>query len=982
MLGEYMIRNYCLFLRQIETNMAAFHVHPHFGYLNSDVRLINKQDSRIVLKDTVDDKEYEVPASSSISVRLTAGKHVFVAADTESPSETVIVEDAIKLGGSKEKKTYIFEGTPWALMVMLDRTYFYNRETGEQYLEHGLVPQSVKYLTSDYLLFVSENDNSIFSLDTLSVEKVFSNSSFLYNNDHYAVFSTPDGIALYSLDSRGENTLTILTCDDYALDKVKKILYVHSGDKREIMIKSLSGADSKIVSYKLPDSFRCFVGTHSVVYGWTPLELDIMDLRSQNTFKLHKGNIPVTKINGKEIWENYAVLAFDDTKIQNMFTSYTVLTVYERTGRWLINRRTRYKLKNNGRNSSWSKYVFYASDTIKPYLESDQPFTVTKGKSFDCVETCPGKGILVFKDSVRPFEGRPIVSPDSYILIETKDLASGAILTDPLDPIFRHPSPGIEAEVLFTSTGLIKQISQSDSSKKKTVFQNLSRHQTYDCSVYEDLKQENFYRLSGDSGDFVHSLDGHVRKMPCSSNRLIAISEQCNYAIVRSEDGIKILSYNPAIKDWNGSLLGEMVIDESFYSKAVFCSDGETIIYQKQGAEYFIRQIGSEIETEFVPQGSVIKRNINGYIPYLDFDTHRRPVYVDPVSLTRIEAAAAGQFSFQSVDGSIKHIKHNLKKYKEKRTGRYVSEDEYKEYVAKYDYTITFSGIVNGQLSTYYDANDSRAEEVRQNRRVFYEDNQSWLDEVIKNSRSYGIRDAVYAKLAGASTSTYPDCLSVFLEMGSICDTLLFDTEYYVREEMQGENLDIKLPDRLYFLNYVAYSPDNKYILISGRFLMSSKYKGLALVYDVVHRQTLYESTSTKAVWSGAFSKHNTVAFYSSTPCTIASSNPADQLAYEEIKERSFLTFSPSGNYIAFSKQGYIPYISGSPRWGHQPSTNIYIAKSDSPQKELVHYCDHGESIARGLDNSSVASATFSKDDKKLMTVSNDGVVVIRNLHL
>ena len=42
----------------------------------------------------------------------------------------------------------------------------------------------------------------------------------------------------------------------------------------------------------------------------------------------------------------------------------------------------------------------------------------------------------------------------------------------------------------------------------------------------------------------------------------------------------------------------------------------------------------------------------------------------------------------------------------------------------------------------------------------------------------------------------------------------------------------------------------------------------------------------------------------------------------------------------------------------------------------------HGDEIENSGANTSVASATFSVDDKKLMTVSKDGVVVVRNLHL
>ena len=140
------------------------------------------------------------------------------------------------------------------------------------------------------------------------------------------------------------------------------------------------------------------------------------------------------------------------------------------------------------------------------------------------------------------------------------------------------------------------------------------------------------------------------------------------------------------------------------------------------------------------------------------------------------------------------------------------------------------------------------------------------------------------------------------------------------------------------------------------------------------------------AVWLGVFSKNGMVAYYDSVPNTYISDS--NMKSFQTIHNRSFLTFSPTGKYIALSRQGYIPYDPNNPHWGHQPSRDVYIARSDSPCKELAHYCDHGDSI-EGLselhanrDNHFVASATFSKDEKKIMTVSDDGVVVIRNLHL
>lgn len=949
--------------------MALFQVHPHFGYLNSDVKLINDSGSLICVKDTTEGIMYEIPASSNISIRLTAGEHCFIADEVENHQEIVFVEDAIKLGGSREKKTFIFEGTPWTLMVMLDRTYFFNRNTNKQYIEHGLAPDMIKFLTPDYLLFVSEKDNSIFSLDNLSVVKTIGDSILLYSNIHYAVFSSGDDIILFSLDHNEEKVCTI-KCNDYMVDKANEMLYYHIEDKGEVVCRQLqyplSLAKQSII--KIAESFRCFIGSHSAVYGTSPQKLNIINLVSREVSILYEGMNPVTTINNKTVWKNSTLDFIQECKIKDAFTSSVDLMVFECGRHWLFTKKDKYTIINRGSISSKVRYTLSLTHNEKKYLESDQPIIIIEGTTFICAKTNMNKGVLVSDEQIQEFEGIPIFSPNGYLLISKAIEDKSKVFIDPLRPQFSYKYTGYEAENLYQKTGLIKRGSNptTKGNEIKYNYEDVETKKCFNNMFYESLNIVGFYRLSGYTGDFVHSQDGIVRTMPSTKDRLIAISEQCNYAVTRSEDGITLLKYDVESEEWKYSALKKMNIDESFYCKAVFCSDGENIIYQKKGKEFFFRQIGSEEETQFEPQGSVIKRTINGYIPYINFDTHRNPVYVDPVSLTRIEAAAADQFTFQSIDGTIKHLSYNLEKYRDKRTQKYVTKKFYDDFVSKYDYT-SHCGYVNGIWSCSYDKTDPHAKEVINNRTKYYYTNRFWLDEVLKS---------VCYRTRGAQ-----NLINEFIEMDSVCDTLFFEKEFYVREEMNGEFIDIPLPNRLLFLNYVSYSHDNKYIIISGRFPMNSFKKGLALVYDVTARKIIYEQTNTMAVWLGAFSKQGMAAYYDSTPCSFVAQDVNSEHAFHEIKNRSFLTFSPSGKFIALSRQGYIPYGSGAPHWGHQPSKDVYIAKSDSPMNEIAHYCDHGDEIEGVRTGSSVASATFSKDDKKLMTVSRDGVVVIRNLH-
>ena len=95
------------------------------------------------------------------------------------------------------------------------------------------------------------------------------------------------------------------------------------------------------------------------------------------------------------------------------------------------------------------------------------------------------------------------------------------------------------------------------------------------------------------------------------------------------------------------------------------------------------------------------------------------------------------------------------------------------------------------------------------------------------------------------------------------------------------------------------------------------------------------------------------------------------------------LAVSRTGKYFAMSDKGYISYTSNHSIWGHLKSTNIFVRNIDNSTQELS-YSDHGADIA-GIFSSSeknVTCAAFSPDEKKLFSISDDGVIIIRNLHL
>ena len=131
------------------------------------------------------------------------------------------------------------------------------------------------------------------------------------------------------------------------------------------------------------------------------------------------------------------------------------------------------------------------------------------------------------------------------------------------------------------------------------------------------------------------------------------------------------------------------------------------------------------------------------------------------------------------------------------------------------------------------------------------------------------------------------------------------------------------------------------------------------------------------------FNKSGDVAYYDScaNAYLLKSENKYDKI--EQIQGKSLLCFSPSGKYIAFSDQNYIPYSPDNDNWGHQPSGNVFIHSVNNVTDCIQNFNDFASGIDGVADRAkTVASAAFSSDEKRFLAVGADGVIVIRNLYL
>ena len=361
-------------------------------------------------------------------------------------------------------------------------------------------------------------------------------------------------------------------------------------------------------------------------------------------------------------------------------------------------------------------------------------------------------------------------------------------------------------------------------------------------------------------------------------------------------------------------------------------------------------------------------RHINGIRPYFNRNQYRQVKFINPLSGMEIDTDAIAQYNFVSPDGNL-YADSRLEEYIEYYNlieERELTKEEYLALISYYCYDSHNQEC--DQEETKY---DKRMAFCQQHLEFFKNrlrlkgwrerSDEEWLDCLTSEKGVY--RHSV-------------DFLQLFIDLRGIA---------LIRRTSDNTIANkIKLGSPLWFLNYVAFSHDSRYVAIAGRYPNNTGHGGLLLVYDLVEDEEVYKQTNGYAVWLSAFTKHGHFAAYSSEPTSYFRVVPKENDSVRKIDHFSFLTFSPDGRYVALSKQGYVAWNNGlNPNWGHQPSCLVSVRKTYSANEKIVEYEDLSDEGIEGTGKAkSVSSVSFSKDNSKLMMVGRDGVVIIRNTHL
>ncbi|MCQ2051465.1 MAG: hypothetical protein MJY74_04590 [Bacteroidaceae bacterium] len=999
-----------------------FEIHPHNGYLNTDFIISNDSQESVMILDEhlgIIHPLVNLRAGEKVQKKLAAGKHKLFTEGRSIHEELVTVQDAIKLGGGRGTGAYTSTISPWVLIKMTDRMYFHNNETGAEYVEINLVPDEVQYLSKDYLLFHSKRSGySVYSIPASCII-MSSDEQPVFCNDVCSILkSSTNEVAFFNIICY-DGRLLKFNVEDCKINSEAEELYCIGINKIQIFSLATLSQVGEIMS-SLPVVTVIDQGFYigrNPKYVSSPFS--IFDLHCGKNEKV--GEIPIfgdlIKIGcaelipkeefeqANEVYNNLcnSISASSRSLLSFHFKEVTQFNCIKGELFYRINE---CELTGNGIRET-SSYICKANSGDK--IAIDKSSTVHEFGSMLCVDNYSKKKFISSEGTLLDFgettlikAGREIVMETSFSDGSNKIVSeNGAILFSGAYESTVKLMGSYQDSNILAEYGFISIKGVSGHYTLLNLFDNSIK-----CSDIISYYKCGGRLLMQDASRIIYALtrEGKIKELPKELNNyniVLSISDDADCIIAGQKDRFgNVLAIDEYLWDktdgaYSQKSILNKIFDASIYKNVLFSGDGKHIVYSDSEGAFSCMDLNDGSVQCFDNEKFV--QHFNGYRSEIVFagNSSAKPRVIDPITGQYLDALELSEYKFCSPNGDLFMEKPELDKcavdgvgnidYHDLRTNSGVSVKEYNEITSAYnippikesdeDMISKRISFMKAYPSLFTSAVNKKIAGVKR-----------WKDITVSES---DIRCYTVPCEAPQSRKEINEAILYFVRFtDDFSQYVIKRTEYLVvKNRLSGHSTRITIGTPLWFLNYVSFSFDSKYIAIAGRYpdntfdpQSGQSIGGLFLLFDINNNSIIVTSTDTNAVWVSAFTKKGLIAYYDSTPRTFLRN--VKDLDPIEIRGRNFLTFSPSGKYFALSEQGYIRSGNSQNRqWGHQPSTSVYLRSADDPGKEICSYNDHGSGIAN-TGTRTVSMVAFSHDDKHLLSVSDDGVVVIRNLHL
>ncbi len=1016
-----------------------FNIFPSIGYRNSQFQIVSSVDN---LKIDIYDQDKlikSIEANSKNPTLLTSlsatGKLIAKCNFNYTVFQQELeIKEAFRLGSSEFKKAFAFDDTEYSFFLMKDRLLLYDEKKKILLTENHYSPTEIYKINGTNFLFVTRVGNSasgIINLGVYNTENFLMVGELLNDYREIKILADNNKAWLYNIKSKtihcyelAHQTNKYLTelksfenFNDYFLDDANLNIYINHYEvlkvsslnnlhkSFEIPKKENNAIDKLGNVFTLENKTLKCTSLHTTYSETVKPDFEV-NLQTDNFIHIGKhlkseGELTDLNRKAEEIKEevisslpdaktyHYHALS-ESQKISEIYTTHKFYPT--KNGVFIIQKR----IKRDFNGVTLRKYQ--TTWTATPYKIENTEITLllfNSEKADILIDKSPNlsvygylKDMLVVshQSSKILFSGKnkvTINNEDSIELLTINEIGYFLIKTKERYSLLRSSNP---------NTAFLEQIEilNPDLFKKHQIIWYRGKEKNISNTKYLnafDLK--NCTRILIDEQKVQHSLFKDAldfkffEKYALSSNQIVfnpetleikdafignieSHSKQLNKIVSHRTNKIYLSKFNPQIAKYE---LSEISIDDNKYRESYLSPNGQFLVLQDESSKYSFYDIEKGETINFISGNFLAFRNDGSLI--IEQDGTRAVKIIDPKTFQDITPPNYHHYRFMSPDGKLYAQVSYKVRYFHKLNGKELKVEEVSKFRQDLD-----------EPSFYLEEKEKEQAKIKvdKNRLLIFN---SYKEQF----QSLGLED--YTKINSHN---------------------VVKIEKYTEFGITGTSIvkEIVLPDDTQFYNYASFSYDNKYLGLVYRLGTGGGIHFIKINFD--EKKSSLEILDTYlsrypryASWVCGISKTGFFATYDSTPDTYiinvaenlfenkTTENELRQNIYKsktniyhtynkwnEIKGKNFLCFSPTGDYLALSEQGYEPLTLGG--YGHQESNVVHIAKTVSGQI-IDSFTGHGDKI-KDNKTKKVTFVAFSEDESRIMTLSSDGVVIIRDINI
>lgn len=1015
-----------------------FNIFPKIGYKNSQFQIVSSIDNLKV------DFYYEGKIVKSINTNSqypiiidslnVTGKIKAKCQNNEQFFELEIeIKAAIRLGSSEFKKAFVFDNTDYSFFLMKDRLLLYDEKNKIILTENHYSPSEIYKIDKTNFLFVTKVGNStngitnlgIYNTDTFSLDgellnnyqeiKILpeSNIAWLYNvnlktihcfqivrqnNEYFIELKFFENFTYYFIDDSAKNIF--INYNEKLifsnLENLHKYVEINKKENNAIdkygNLFTIENNALKCTSFltEFAETIKPYfnIENENLIHLGNDLkskeELTSLDIKINEI----KDEI-ITSLPNTKTYHYYPLP--EHLKISDTYTTNIILHTFG--GVYIFQKRVKrdfkgVKFKKHSTNWTTEPYTVEKYDATLSFvslgktellIDKTPNLSIKLYQNYLLLVNCQNQRILFSgnkkitienEDSINLFT----INELGYFIIKSKEKHSlfrsnnlnKAILEQidilNLDQYEKHQIIWFRGKEKYISS--TKHINAFDLRSCRTIFVDEHKLQHF---VFKDAKEFKFYEKYALSPNQIVFNPITLEVKDSFVGKIVSHSKHLNKIVSHRTDKIYLSKFN----SYTGKFeLSEISIEDNKYKESYLSPDGQFLVLQDESNKFSFYNIDKNETIHFFSGTFLAFRNDGSLL--MEEDYSRTIKIIDPITFKDITPPNYHHYRFISPDEKLYAQTSLKKKYFNILTGQELTDKEITILKQKFDYP-----------------NFVQLDDTIKQKQLNVDINRLQIFNAYKEKfKSLGIND--YNKINSQQLIVQDK----YVEIGIIGT---------------DNKKEIIIPTDTQFYNYAAFSFDNKYIGIVGKPELNSNNKSLILLCSIAFDESkqqleLLQYTISrickKAAWICGFSKTGYFGTHDSTPNTfiikidnsiffheIGLKNNINNLnsnineipnKWNVIRDKNFLCFSPSGVFFALSEKGYEPLTLGG--YGHQESNVVHIAKTESGVI-INSFMGHGDKI-KGDIHKNVTFVAFSEDESRIMTLSSDGVVIIRDLDM